>query len=101
MTFRETAGDNDRDSSPALHQKGGRGINFITSETKSRAKLELPRRSPIFYRGDLPRISSQRAIDTPVALGGIEAQDRVIEDVEPFHPELKIHSLRELEILQQ
>src|SRR5215467_1077440 len=71
------------------------------SETEARAKLELPRRSPIFYRGDLPGVSSQRAIDTPVALGGIEAQDRVIEDVEPFHPELKIHSLSYLDILQQ
>src|SRR5215472_17316248 len=71
-----------------------------SSETEARAKLELPGKSPIFYRGNLPGVAG-RAIYTVVALGGIKAQDRVIEDVEPYHPELKIHSLSYLDILQQ
>ena|SRR5262249_7520922 len=80
--------------------KGGFGINFTTSETKSCAKLELPRESPIFNGGNFPGVTGH-TIDALVALGGVEAQDRVIEDVETFHTELKIHPLRKLEILEQ
>ena len=70
----------------------------MTSKTKSCAKLELPGRSPIQYGGDLPGITGH-AIDALVALGRVEAQYGVIEDVETFYAELKIDPLRELEIL--
>ena len=72
----------------------------MTSKTKSCAKLELPGRSPIQYGGDLSGITGH-TINALVALGGVEAQNRVIEDVETFHTELKIHPLSKLEILEQ
>jgi len=36
-----------------------------------------------------------------VALGRIEAQHRMIEDIECFHAELSIHTLRQLDVFQQ
>src|SRR5262249_52161450 len=70
--------------------------------------LQLPWRSPVLDGSDLAGVRNDPAvhiprqtIDTVVALGGIEAENRVVEDVECLHAELAIHLLLYLEVLQQ
>ena len=72
-------------------------------ENDAHAKLQLahpvgrPGRSIRLDVGDLPGTAA--AVEAGVALAGVEAQDRVVEDIVGIKAELRLNTLGDCEVL--
>ena len=65
-------------------------------ERESQSKRQQPHRRIVFDVGNPSCIAS--AIDTGIALGVVEAQDWVVEDVVGIHSELSLEPLGDAEV---
>src|SRR5258706_13692335 len=71
------------------------GCPLSLLERESQPKCEQPHRGVIFDVGDSPGVAT--AIDTSIALGGVEAQDWVVKDVAAVHAGLRLVTLADAE----
>ena len=68
-------------------------------ERETQSKRQEPHRRVVFDVGDSSGIAS--AIDTSIALGVVEAQNRVVKDVVGIHAELRLVTFRDAEVLRE
>src|SRR4029077_14003424 len=76
-----------KNGEPFQAPRRGGGVSTSLLERESRPKGEQSHRGVIFAVGNAPGIAT--TIDTIIALGEVEAQDRVVKDVVSVHPELR------------
>ena len=75
------------------------GCPLSLLERESQPKCEQPHRRVIFNVGNSPGVPT--AIDTSIALGVVEAQDRVVKDVVGVHAELRLVTLGDAEVFRE
>jgi len=75
------------------------GVSSSLLERETQSKRQEPHRRVVFDVGDSSGIAS--AIDTGIALGVVEAQNRVVKDVVGIHAELRLVTFRDAEVLRE
>ena len=75
------------------------GFLYSVLEGESQHKSQEPHGCVVLDVGDAPGIPT--AIDTSIALGVVEAQDRVVEDVVGIHAELRPVALGDAEVFRK
>src|SRR5260370_36403399 len=72
------------------------GCPLSLLERESQPECKQPHRRVVFDVGNSAGIAS--AIDTSIALGVVEAQDRVVKDIVGIHAELRLVTLGNAEV---
>src|SRR5216684_2219710 len=88
-----------KNGEPVRAPRRGWGVSSSLLERESQPKCEQPHRRVIFDVGNSPGIAT--AIDTSIALGVVEAHDRVVKDVVGIHAELRLVTLCDAEVLRE